>query len=337
MADDLEGFADAQRAHSLRRENDRLKQSLKAREQELEEAYSKLAILEAVAELNPTPSKWRVRAEKRTSKPATIVVSLLSDLHLDEIVDPTQTHGNAYNRTVATERIAKWADRVAKLADDGHDGLVLLWGGDMVTGEIHDELARTNDGKGLIDTCLYWSEVLASALNLVAEKWGGRVEVYCTYGNHGRADKKMQLKDYAARNFDYLLAHMTGRITQGLQWHIPLEIDCRFELFGATHILTHGNHGVGRGAGSGVGGLWPPLMRMVAKMREEYAAQDVAMRHVWMGHWHTPTFGIGFSINGTPKGPDEFTRSLRLPPSPPAQVYEVWSDMGAESKHIARL
>jgi hypothetical protein len=332
----LSEFDATREKHSTKRKLERLKSELKAREQELEEALGKLAILEAVASQNPMPPKWRIRDEAKKAPPTT-VVAMLSDLHLDEVVDPGQTHGNAYNRVIATERIATWADRVAKLAEDGHGSLILLWGGDMVTGEIHPELARTNDGTGLIDTCVYWAEILSAAFNLISEHWGGRVEVYCTYGNHGRMDMKMQLKDYSHRNFDYLLAHMVSRTTDDIEWHIPLQIDCEFRLFDNAHILTHGNHGVGRGAGSGIGGLWPPIIRMVAKMREEYASLDMAIRHVWMGHWHTPTFGSGWTINGTPKGPDEYTRSLRLPPSPPAQVYEVWSPDGAESKHLLRV
>lgn len=317
----------------VRRENARLKKDLAVAEQRLDELVAELRIMEGFNSLNPDPPKWQVRAEKK--KQQSFVVTMLSDLHLDEVVDPYQIPGNEYNRRIATERVSRWADQIAQLATDGHDGLVILWGGDMVTGEIHDELMRTNEDS-VLGTCLYWSEILGAAFNLIAEQWDGRVKVYVTYGNHGRVDKKMQLKDYVRRNHDWLLAHMVARMTD-LEWHIPEEIDCQFQLFDRTHVLTHGNHGVGRGGGGGIGGLWPPIMRMAARMREEYGARNLVLEHIWMGHWHTPTFGRGWTINGSTKGPDEYTRSLRIAPEAPSQIYEVWHTEGAVSKGIIRV
>ena len=93
---------------------------------------------------------------------------MLSDLHLDETVDLDEMGGaNKYDRRIAEMRLKKFVEKVIELSDSyiagvDIDGLCLLLGGDLVSGDIHDELAQSNEGVSGIDTCVYWSPIIAS-------------------------------------------------------------------------------------------------------------------------------------------------------------------------------
>jgi hypothetical protein len=99
-----------------------------------------------------------------------------------EVVDPAQLIGptgeplNAYDRTIATQRLQRDAEGTATVARDllgwDWDGLTLLLGGDMLSGNIHEELARTNDGDGPIDSVDHWVDPMAAAMELLAEAFG---------------------------------------------------------------------------------------------------------------------------------------------------------------------
>ena len=101
---------------SVRRENQRLKRDLKAVTEHVATLQAELDLLDGFNALRPDPPTWQVRNERR-KVPAPVTIAMLSDLHLDEVVSPKQVPGNTYNRRVATERIATWADQLATLPD----------------------------------------------------------------------------------------------------------------------------------------------------------------------------------------------------------------------------
>jgi hypothetical protein len=76
---------------------------------------------------------------------------MLSDTHFDEVVNPDEMEGlNAYNREIAMMRLEKWTQNVIKMARHylsgvNYDGVVLILGGDIFSGDIHEELALTNE------------------------------------------------------------------------------------------------------------------------------------------------------------------------------------------------
>jgi len=81
----------------LQRETGRLSELLTKAQQELD------AMNEATAGI-PDPPRW-VRPKKRYKKKAAMPCLLLSDLHLDEVVDPDVVEGvNAYDREIAEYR-----------------------------------------------------------------------------------------------------------------------------------------------------------------------------------------------------------------------------------------
>jgi len=306
---------------SKRREVERLKSRLKSTEDALDEALSRLAVLEGIDRLEPQPPKWMLRKKPKTGE--AVVVAMLSDCHFDEIVRAEDVAGvNAYDRTVATERLKCWAHRLAELPKVGPTadvkGVVVLWGGDMMTGPI--DVAHLQDAADtMFGSLLYWSEQLAASLLLLADAYDA-VHVPVVVGNHGRMTLKKRSHLKARDNLDWHLAHLVARLTADdarITWSIDEASDAEFEVFGRRYLLTHGDQARG---GGGIGGVWPPIMRLTARKQQRQAGLGRPFEHLFLGHWHQLTMGPQFTVNGSVVGYSAFSAECNFPVEPPQQA-----------------
>ena len=284
---------------------------------DLQELVDTLGRLHA-SELDPP--KWT--APKRVKKHEAIVTAILSDCHWDEVVKPAEIGGvNAYDREIATQRLERWAKSLVEQSTHyvhGVDvsGAVVMIGGDLLTGNLHD-LAESNEDY-LPGSLVYWAERLAAALTLLADAFG---KVHCpvVVGNHGRMTKKPRTKGRVRDNLDWLLPQMTAahlKADDRITWQSGEDPDEFVQVYDTTYLLTHGDQAKG---GGGIGGIWPPIMRMAARKRQRYGRDFIAV----MGHWHSLIMapGQGLIVNGSTKGFDEYAAMvLNAPPERPQQA-----------------
>ena len=173
----------------------------------LEELEKTLAIVDRVNGVIIDPPSW-LAPKKPKSSAATLVV-ILSDTHFDEVVNAEEMEGlNCYNREIAVMRLEKWTQNVIKLSRHylsgvTYDGVVVILGGDIFTGDIHEELALTNEDT-MIGSLLFWSEQVAAAIGLLTDEFG-KCYVTSVVGNHGRTTRKPRMKQRVKTNFDYLV------------------------------------------------------------------------------------------------------------------------------------
>lgn len=312
LSDDL-----SQREEIYRAKNDRLTDELGKLRRTVAEQDSRIQQLEAVADYQGrslrTP-KWLTKHTAKKDRTATLV-TVLSDCHFDEVVNPSEIEGrNAYDRQIAEMRLERYFQQVIRLSHDylngvSYDGLVLMLGGDLISGDIHEELQDTNAATTL-DTVLHWSGQLAAGISLFADAFG-RVHVPVVVGNHGRRSRKPRMKGRARDNFDWMIGQLLARHFDGddrITFQIPDGTDALVEIHDTRLLLTHGDQVSG---GGGIGGIWPPVMRMIAKKRVRSHFDAVVM-----GHFHqlimAPTAGV--VVNGSLKGEDEYAAVMNFAP-----------------------
>lgn len=287
----------------------------------LEEVERLLGIHESIGTLRPP--KWTTPAKPK--KHRAIVASILSDLHLDEVVRPDEIGGiNAYNRAIAEIRLRLWADKLIEvtrhyIAGVDIDGAVVMLGGDIFSGNLHD-LAETNEDT-LMGSLLHWSEQIAAALELVAGEFG-RLHVPVVVGNHGRMTRKPRTKLRARDNVDWALGHLVARHFQGdkrVTVTVTDDPDQLVPIYDTMHLLTHGDQVTG---GGGIGGIWPPIMRMIARKQQRYSGIGTPFEVMVCGHWHqlisAPSQGL--IVNGSLKGYDEYASLNNFRAEPPQQA-----------------
>lgn len=322
LADDLAVVEAAQWQAKV----DDLTVQLGATRKALAESERQRDTLERVADASRRalkPPAWLARKPKKHNRIATLC-TILSDTHFDEVVDPAEVDGrNAYDRSIAEQRLERYFTGVVNLARHylaglTYDGIVVMLAGDLISGDIHEELSETNEGTAL-ETVLHWTERIAAGLGLLADEFG-KVHVPVVVGNHGRRTRKPRAKRRARDNFDWLIGQMLARHFANddrVTFTIPDSTDVLVPVHDTTFLLTHGDQVAG---GGGIGGIWPPLMRMVAKKQTRYDF-DVLV----CGHWHqlimAPSSGL--IVNGSLKGYDEYAAVSNFVPERAQQA--LWT------------
>lgn len=300
-----------------------LRAALKLAESERDKLRAQLHVIDALeARKVSTPPTWLTPKNPAKGHRATLCL-LLTDTHFDEVVDPQQIQGlNAYNREIAEIRLRTWAQGAVKLAKHylagvKYDGVCLMLGGDIFSGNIHEELARTNEDT-LFGSLLYWLDPLRAALELLAREFG-RVHVAGTPGNHGRMTRKPIAKQRAADNLDWLLYRLLSRELakdDRFTWNIPTSADTLVQVYDVRYNLTHGDQFRG---GSGIAGALSPLMLGHARKSRRNQMAGNPYDYMVLGHWHTTMAVKSLIVGGAMKGSDEYSYLGNFDHEPPQQ------------------
>ena len=311
---------------AARAERDSYKRQTGKLEKEIQRRDEQIADLLRLEGKQVQAPKWA--RKKKTKKNQATAVLMLSDNHYDEVVNPAQLIGpsgnplNCYNREIAELRLEKTVNGFITVCDDllqfAWDGAVLLLGGDMISGLIHDELNETNEAHP-IESVDYWIDHLVAAIREVAAYFPW-VLVVCVVGNHGRGKQgRPKAKNRVVENFDWLLYRQVMRGTADLsnvEWNIPESADAYFDVYDHTHLLTHGDQARG---GSGIAGIATPIALLDHRKRKrdqavlDFESQlhaengDRTYSHLWIGHWHQYTQHGNVTINGSLIGANEYS------------------------------
>lgn len=271
------------------------------------------------------PRAFELRLKQGVAADAEIPLLFTSDFQWGEVIDSNEMGGlNAYNRHIASERYRRLIERTIELCTTHHAGpkppcFYYVRGGDAISGEIHDELERTNDllsGPALRDL----AEHEAWGIGRLADAFG-RVVVISVPGNHDRATKKPQSKSYVQTSFDAILSwHLEAHFRDDprVAFLTPKEPDALFRVHNTTVLVSHGDQ-IGAGGGQGFIGPAASITRGMKKLADYYSSIGVNIDVILLGHFHTSLkLEYGFS-NGCLPGYSEFARKFRLRPKPPTQ------------------
>src|SRR5690606_9958463 len=115
-------------------------------------------------------------------------------------------------------------------------------------GDIHDELARTNEGT-MMESIVHWVPKLASGLEYLADEFG-QLFVPCVRGNHDRYSKKKQAKKQSQEAFSWIIYHwLQDKFADDdrVEFAIAESADLEFDIYDTTFLLTHGDQFRGGG------------------------------------------------------------------------------------------
>lgn len=300
-----------------------LRLSLDEKEDELQRAHIQLSLYER--EYLDEPN-W-LSKESRDKKHHGTLLSFLSDTHYGEVVNPLEMGGsNAYNMEIALQRTIRFFDKAIMLARNyttgvTYDGIVLALGGDLISGDIHDELVETNE-MSTYDTIVEVLPWLRKGIERWAEEFG-KVHVVSAPGNHGRNSKKPRHKGRSANNADTHIARLLGQLFEGeknITFNIPQSSDVDFRVYNHGFVLEHGD-AFKSTTGSQIGALGPARRGTIAKQNAK-AREGKAFDYMLIGHYHQfiPAYTQGFVMNGSVKGYDEYAKNLALTPEQPQQA-----------------
>lgn len=300
----------------LRVENRVLTQQLEHIQKENLNAAEIRRTIYGLSENIPDPPKWVLRYNK--PKSSGVPVAALGDWHWGEIVRKSELEGvNEFNRRIARERVKVLTQTIIDLCFNHmtrpqYPGLVLPLLGDMITGDIHEELAETNDGP-VMQSVLEVQDVLAETISHLADKFG-QVFVPAVIGNHSRTTRKPRAKNRVFLSYEWNIYQQLERFfirDKRVRFMIPESSDCLFHVAGHRFLLSHGDT-LGVKGGDGIIGSLGPIMRGTMKLGRNQAQIGRDYDTLLIGHWHQamhlPENGV--IVNGTLKGYDEFVHTI---------------------------
>lgn len=319
------GTPAADDVQALKAKVKRLESALHSHENQSEQARIIKDVIGSMArqceELDPPT--WIVKDQGKAKSPG-VPTLFLSDLHWGETVFASQINGvNEYSIKIAHKRMETCVDSAIHLLriispKMDYPGIIVPLGGDMISGNIHDELTATNELNSMPAVLDLYS-VLVGVINAMADQFG-RVFLPCVSGNHGRDTRKIWNKDRHHTSFDWLLYRFLAKHFDGdrrITFFIPDGPDAYYKVYNYAYLLTHGDSFRG---GDGVIGVMGPIIRGDHKKRARNAQIDMDYDCMLLGHFHQYVHHGRFIINGSLKGMDEYAWSNNFGFEPPQQA-----------------
>lgn len=280
--------------------------------------------------------EWLAGAAEKKSVTGTAVL-FVSDIHFDEVVSAAQVGGaNEYNREIAVARIKNTFKSAivllkAFMAAPRYEGIVCPLGGDLLSGNIHEELQQTNE-MPIQQSMMALEEILIEGIGGLADEFG-KVHVPCVVGNHGRMTRKPQAKNRVFDNYEWpIYQRLAGyfRKDSRLTFDIPEGADAFFNIYDKRFCLTHGDQFRG---GDGVGGILVPIMRGLSRKQFRQQAMGDPFDIMLIGHWHQYVQLSNLIINGSVKGMDEYSYQGNFSFQEPEQaLFVVHPDVGVTAR-----
>ena len=282
---------------------------------------------------------------KRGREPQSVVAPL-SDTHIGDNVDYNQMSSlNAYTIDIFNARLYGWASQILDLVDYRRSfaeipELVVPLLGDMVSGDIHQELRETNQDTTM-GQMIRGANLISQALMFMAPHFE-TVRVPCVVGNHGRMTNKPPAKDKYV-NWDYMLYQWVAafcREQTNIVFEIPKTFFHVFAVCNRNILIMHGDSLKGKAATADV-------LRTLTNMRtvlqyrtgledevsinqfdEESFNGTTYFDSAFMGHYHrVDEFDIGTGeahLCGCMKGGDEYALNQLAVISKPKQLVTYW-------------
>jgi hypothetical protein len=270
-------------------------------EQELSLMQARTEFWDAIASGYKPSISVRKRLTVKTPGTAWL---LKSDWHVGQRVDPAACGGhNKFNMKICRARVKESFENDIKLLEalrklTNIKECVVWLGGDIITGDIHDDLKESNE-KQPVEQAVAAKEMIIDGLNYL-HVYGGfdHIHVVCNMGNHGRTTHEKRFSTAAANSYEfgmYLdLATLHYKHTDWCSWSIARGQTLITECQGLRIRTQHGDKIKYRG---GIGGLTIPLLKAIYRINKSDPCDHdiIGDKHTWMPN---PRYTVNGSLLG---------------------------------------
>ena len=239
--------------------------------------------------------------EKGSGKVGTpcAAVMRISDGHMGAVQLPDEIEGfGEFNPELCKSRQIDYAQRFCKWVDTNRgayqiDEVHVIVTGDLISGDIHDELRVTNAFPTPVQ-CVRAAEVLVEQIRLVASDFTSVVVHFLVEDNHARLTKKPQAKEAGYNSLNYVVGKLAEVYLSNLA-NVEFNVYPQFEkivhVLNRQYLISHG-HGIK----GWMGVPWYGIERHVGKeaknrlqiiMDDITKAKDVGFHKYLFGHYHT--------------------------------------------------
>ncbi len=268
-------------------------------------------VIEAIEPIKELPP---IAFESRGGTPVMPCLHL-TDLHIGATQEPNEIEGfNSYSPEIAERRLndlaarwLKWTDYQRK-AYTINDAAIIITG-DMISGDIHDELRITNAYPSPVQVAEA-ARMVSSLIAQIAPYFHSVAVHFVSEDNHARLTKKPQAKEAGLNSLNYLVGKMIEANIRGIsnvKMNIYPMLEKVINVNGRLYLICHGHNVRGW-----MGVPWYGVERKVGKeaqsrlhliMQDVERAKEIGFHKYVFGHFHTPIdtplYSCGASLSGT--------------------------------------
>jgi hypothetical protein len=263
-------------------------------------------VMSAVPPITPAAVAYKPRKKsKKNDHPAFL---LLSDWQIGEVIDDAQAGGwGAFDLATAKRKVTMLAEKILdwiEVQRSGYriDSIEIPFLGDLVSGDIHDELKVTAEFPTPVAACEA-GKLAAALLARLAPHFKRVRSHFIGTDNHGRLTKKPQYKQGALNNWNVVVCEiMRARLREHANVELNFEVanPAVVEIEGSHILMAHGHD-----LKAWMGIPWYSMERYRGRNAIRYAMKGKHIRLAMCGHYHTPAEIPGWATNGCLTGTTE--------------------------------
>lgn len=284
-------------------------------------------VKESIAALEPLPPIAYQIPRKLQSSAEIAAVVKFSDWHIGERVRREETENlNEFNYTIAQERVREITGKIVGWTATHRmafkiSRLYVFCEQDFISGDIHDELRRTNEFPVPVQAVKAGS-ILAQSVATLAAHFDEVVLVEVGGDNHSRLTQKPQAKQKSINSFGYVVYAILNTLVEK---HKNIRIESSeamtllVDVVGQKFLCEHGDtvrgwmgtpyYGLARHKGR------EAVRRMIVRKQ-----QDIGFDYISCGHFHVPAIiEENILVNGALNGTTEYDHACGRH-AKPAQV-----------------
>lgn len=252
------------------------------------------------------------------------MLSVVSDAHYPEVVEPAAALGLSYNADVCQRRMQYLRDKLIRYIDLRRyaypiQKMTLAVNGDMLSGDIHEELEVTNEFP-MSESLVKMAYMLYEMGRNIAEEVPA-VEMIVLPGNHPRKTKKPRAKQ-KWNNWEVVMGEFVKALAgKDFTVTVPRDLVYRHKIFDFNVGITHGD---GAKAASFAGIPWYAMKQRqdgIQALLKELGQKGLDL--LVYAHFHQLIWqkgqGCSLFINGSIKGGDEYSIDSRYSAQSPVQ------------------
>ena len=307
--------------------------------QAIKDSAKKEIITDAINELTPSFNSVPLKEYSKPKgsfrgKHQQTVIAPLSDTHVGEAVYKEQMLGiNSYDWNMFNQRLYGWANQVLNLVNYRRniapiDDLIVPMLGDMISGDIHEELARSNISN-CMEQMIRGANLIAQALMFLAPHFK-TIKVPCVVGNHGRMTRKPPMKD-KYMDWDYMMYQWVSTFCKNqdnISFELPKSYLHVFSVYNQKILIMHGDSVSGAGSNTSITRAITNLRGVMQYKDNLSNKSEIKFDSAMIGHFHRIDeidIGTGeLHICGTMKGPDEFALQRLHTATKPKHLVTYW-------------
>ena len=285
---------------------------------------------ECIAQIKAPPPVYLPPKKQKTVENPVVAVMQINDGHMGQMTMAREVEGfGEYSPELCRLRQLNYARKVLEWVDLHRNSytineLVVPVLGDMISGDIHEELRVTNAFPSPVQACE--AAVLLSDQIAMLSPFFEKVRVeFITEDNHARLTKKPQAAEAGLNSLNYVVGFIAKQRLMALpnvEFNIYPQYEAVIEVSGRRYLICHG-HGVMGWAGFPYYGIERKVAREALKRLN---APDMTRFHkVLLGHWHAPLAHPWYWIGGSVSGTDalDHKQGRHSPPSQAAWMVHV--------------